>query len=167
MINVTNKMQEFWLYMTTEYQFDQPIDFPWIIQKIFIHVFMVRKILQNGWDRYLMKWMKFLKLHTNTLLIMVMFYFEKSRNLLFWKMNIFADFLGFLKKFGEGGRIKIKKIIQRKFFKNFSNYLEKKSVFHLLSWTFHFCTKWFWFSVAWLNSMKILCKNLFFLQKRF
>ena len=48
MINVTNKMQEFWLYMTTEYQFDQPIDFPWIIQKIFIHVFMVRKILQNG-----------------------------------------------------------------------------------------------------------------------
>lgn len=31
------EMQEFWLSITTEYEFDHPIDFPWIIQKIFIH----------------------------------------------------------------------------------------------------------------------------------
>ena len=37
------EMQEFWLSITTEYEFDQPIDFPWIIQKIFIH-----SCLQNG-----------------------------------------------------------------------------------------------------------------------
>ena len=31
------EMQEFWLSITKEYEFDHPIDFPWIIQKIFIH----------------------------------------------------------------------------------------------------------------------------------
>ena len=38
-----DEMQEFWLSITREYEFDQPIDFPWIIQKIFIH-----SCLQNG-----------------------------------------------------------------------------------------------------------------------
>lgn len=31
------EMQEFWFSITTEYEFDQPIDFPWIMQKVFIH----------------------------------------------------------------------------------------------------------------------------------
>ena len=31
------EMKEFWLSITTEYEFDQPIDFPWIMQKVFIH----------------------------------------------------------------------------------------------------------------------------------
>jgi hypothetical protein len=31
------EVQEYWMSITTEYEFDQPPDFPWVIQKIFIH----------------------------------------------------------------------------------------------------------------------------------